>query len=468
MSDTYALESPLRILLALFCLLVGTASYIVQTPKSLAFTHVTVIDCTGAKPQPDMTVVVTDGKITAIGKKVTIPADAQVIEASGKYLIPGLWDMHVHGTGIPGFLPLYLANGVTGVRDMYSGSDDVFALRKQIQESKTLGPRIVAAGRIVDGNPPVWPGSVVARDAEEGRKAVTTVKAEGSDFVKVYSRLSRDAYFAIAEESKKQGMVFAGHVPEVLSAAEVSDAGQKSMEHLYGILRACSTEEDALKKMDPFSKEASRKRIETFSEQKATALFAKFKKNRTWQCPTLVVLRPVSRQNDPTFLQSVRLTTDARLKYMPSFVPGIWEPKGDLSPEDYAQGMRQFRKELELVGKMRKVGVEFLAGTDVMNPYCLPGFSLHDELALLVESGLTPMEALQTATRNPARYLGEEKKMGTVQKGKFADLVLLDADPLQDIRNTTKIQAVVVNGKLLTRADLDKILADAEAAARAK
>ena len=457
----------MRKLFALFCLLLGTVSSLPQTPKSLAFTHVTVIDCTGAKPKPDMTVVITNGKITAIGKSATIPADAQVIEATGKFLIPGLWDMHVHATEIPVFLSLYLANGVTGVRDMYAPNDSIFALRKQIQEGKTLGPRLVAAGRIVDGGL-FWPRSEVVKNAEEGRKAVTTVKSEGSDFVKVYSGLSREAYFAIAAESKKQGIVFAGHVPEAISAGEASDAGQKSIEHLYGILRACSTEEEALKKISPFSKEASRKRIETFNEQKAEVLFAKLKRNKTWQCPTLVVLRPIAKRDDPEVTEEVRRISDVRMKYMPSFIPGSWNPKSDFSAEDFAQARREFRKDLELVGKMRKAGVEFLAGTDVMNPYSFPGFSLHDELALLVMAGLTPMEALQTATRNPARYFGEEMKRGTLQTGKAADLVLLDADPLQDIRNTTKIQAVVVNGKLLTRADLDKILAEAEAAANTK
>jgi imidazolonepropionase-like amidohydrolase len=473
---------------ALLFLLLASPLQAQEQPKPLAFIHVTVIDGTGAKPKTNQTVLITSDRITAVGQtgKVKLPDDAQVVDATGKFLIPGLWDMHVHATAIPHFATLYLANGVTGVRDMFSPPASLFALRKRIQDGKALGPRIVAAGQIVDGQQPIWPGSIEAKTAEEGVRAVTTVKQAGSDFVKVYSKLSRDVYLAIVDEAKKQGIPFAGHVPRSVRASEASDAGQRSIEHLTQVLEDCSPQGESIRKeatdaaarldksrpdytqqLLALVRQRDQKILDTYDPKLARALFAKFKKNQTWQCPTLLVLRNTALPNDTT------ITGDSRVKYLPPYAGNSWDPKNDFrfktwTPDDFEMAKKTYRKNVELVGAMRKAGVEFLAGTDVMNPYCLPGFSLHDELALLVEAGLTPMEALQTATHNPARFFGKEKEMGTVQAGKRADLVLLDADPLLDIRHTTKIRAVVANGRLLDRAVLDKFLADAEKAAGRK
>src|SRR5262249_6458687 len=215
----------------------------------LAITHVSVIDGTGTAAQPDMTVVIDRGRITALAKStaLSLPEGAATIDGSGKFLIPGLWDMHVHIVG-PSYLPLFLANGVTGVREMHSFyPESVLTMRKEIQEGKTLGPRIVAAGALIDGAQPFWPGSVTATNEEEGRKAVQSLKKRGADFIKVYTKLPRSAYLAIADEAKKVGLPFVGHVPESISAAEASDLGQKSMEHLFGLLLACSADEEKLR-----------------------------------------------------------------------------------------------------------------------------------------------------------------------------------------------------------------------------
>ncbi|MGH9839156.1 MAG: amidohydrolase family protein, partial [Blastocatellia bacterium] len=206
---------------------------------------------------------------------------------------------------------------------------------------------------------------------------------------------------------------------------------------------------------------------QTYDQKKAAALFARFKKNGTWQSPTLTVLRSVTHLDDPNF------TNDPRLKYMPPSLRSNWDPKNDrrfkmYTAEDWAESRKVYAKYLEVTGAMRKAGVEFIAGTDVSNPYCFPGFSLHDELALLVKTGFTPMEALQAATRNPARYLGLLDSLGTVEKGKLADLVLLEANPLADISNTQKINAVIVGGKLVTKSEIEAMLAKAEAAANQK
>ena len=447
-------------------------------PKPLVFTHVTVIDATGTPARPDMTVLITGDRITQIGKNLHLPKDAQVVNARKQFLIPGLWDMHVH-TATKDFLSLYVANGITGVRDMFSPLTQINQWRKQISEGTLIGPRIVAAGAIIDGPEPVWPGSFAVSNEAEGRKAVKAVKDGGSDFVKVYSLLPRDAYFAIADEAKKQGIPFAGHVPNSVTVAEASDAGQKSIEHLIGVSFACSSAEAQLMKELKERISVDRapgfltlvrlqaKSVDTYDSEKARALFSRLVKNGTWQVPTLTVLRANAFLDDPQF------TDDLRVKYLPPSLRQAWNPQNNpffklSTAKDYANLKKLYRKELEIVGEMQRAGVGILAGTDTPNPYVLPGFSLHDELALVVQAGLTPMEALQSATLNPARFLGMEKEMGTVQQGKVADLVLLEANPLEDIHNTQKINSVVVKGRLLDRKALDGLLAKAEAEANKK
>jgi imidazolonepropionase-like amidohydrolase len=338
---------------------------------------------------------------------------------------------------------------------------------------------MVIASGLVDGPNPIWPGSVVVRSAAEGREAVRAAKKGGADFIKVYELIPTDAYFAIADEAKLLGIPFAGHVPELVTAAQASDAGQKSMEHLYGIRSGCCAREDELiKQRAEVIKDAkgidalraigkSERDVlrESYSEAKAQDLFAKLRKNGTWQCATLNVLRSLA------WLDDAKLATDARLKYLPPGMRAFWDPKNDFrfkttTPEDFARRKEDFRSNLALVAAMNKAGVRFLAGTDEANPYCFPGFSLHDELALLVEAGLTPLEALQTATINPARYLGSDRSRGTVRAGNDADIVLLDANPLVDIHNTTRIRAVVADGRVFERDALDRILRDAEQGAK--
>lgn len=464
------------------CMLPVVLVHSTQNPQStqLVFTHVTVVDATGAPAKSDMTVVITGDRITEIGKtqKVRVPKNAQVVDATGKFLIPGLWDMHVHWY-LKDYLPLFIANGVTGARLMW-GMQVHQQWRKEIKSGTLVGPRLVIASPIVDGPNPVWPGSVSVSDDREARQAVNKARLDGADFIKVYSRLTRDAYFAIADEASKQAISFAGHIPQSVTAAEASDAGQKSIEHLTGILTACSSREEELRKETAAavsggqrspnpanSRQLTRSMLESFNAEKAASLFARFKRNQTWQCPTLTVLRNIASLDDP------KLRDDPRLKYMPFATRTQWDPTKDFrfkdrTAEDFELARLVFKKQVEIVGAMRRAGVEFLAGTDALNPYCFPGFSLHDELVLLVSAGLTPMEALRAGTVNPARFLGKERELGTVEKGKIADLVLLDASPLSDITNTQKINAVVVGGKLIPKSELQQMLATVEAAANRK
>lgn len=433
-----------------------------RQPAPLVLAHVTVIDVTGGPSKPDMTVVIRGDRISDIGKAAEIlpPPDATVLDASGKFLIPGLWDMHVHWYNRDS-VTLFTANGVTGIREMF-GNSGLLRWRNEIAQGSLTGPRMIVASPIIDGPQPVWPNSIAVGNEEEGRKAVREVKQWGADFVKVYSLLPRDAYFGIADESKRQGISFVGHVPFAVSAAEASDAGQRSIEHLTGILLACSYNETELRNEIVKAKSPGarlrRERVElleTFSDQKAKDLFARFVKNQTWQCPTLTVLRSNAYLGDQSF------RNDPRLKYVPRPMRERWGQRvANRNDNDYVK--KVFKKEVEIVGAMQRAGVPLLAGTDTGNPFCFPGFSLHDELALMVMGGLTPSESLQAATLNPTKFLGLDKTLGTIEPGKIADLVLLDADPLADIRNTQRINAVISNGRLFDRKALNKMLEQAE------
>lgn len=457
--------------LVLLLMAQSVASDAVSGPP-LAFTHVTIVNPTGPI-QPDMTVVVVGNRIVSAEKSAPtkLRKDARVVDGTGKYLIPGLWDMHVHvmfGDWIPGgkevSLPLFVANGVTGIRDMGGDLDTLLAWRKEIAAGTLTGPRMVIAGPMLDGPKSRFPSSVSITTSEEGRKAVDDLKAKGADFIKVQSFIQRDPYFAVVDEARKQHMVLVGHVPDAIRASEASDAGQKSIEHFTGIFEGCSTAEDELLK----GPKGPKRFLDTYDASKCAKLIAQLARNHTWQVPTLVWER------GQWLVDVIDYSHDPLLKYAPQ----SWQTKSwpdfthdiikELDTDPVADRRRFVQKELEMTLAMHRAGVKFMAGTDTAAAVAvLPGSSLHTELEYFVEAGLTPQEALRTATLAPAEFLGRQNEMGTVEKNKIADLVLLDANPLLDIKNTRKINAVILNGRMLTRADLDKMLEQiAEYAAR--
>lgn len=464
-------------------MLVAQALSIAQS-QPLAFIHVTVIDMTGAPPKSEMTVVVEGERIVEIGKsgKVKVPTTARIVDATGKFLIPGLWDMHVHtliGDRPNYFFSLFIANGVTGVRDM-GGSltfEQINQIRREIAAGKILAPHIFTPGKILDATGGLHPDISVAADTpEQGRQFVRSFNRQGADFLKVYDLLSRGVYLSIVDEAKKKGMPFAGHVPFAISAAEASDLGQKSIEHATGIFLSSSGDEEVLRNELVESSRAASvtlgtrqrvevKAIESNDQRKEAALFRRFARNGTWQCPTLTVRR------SSILTDEKQLLADFRLKYIPLLVRERWRNlfRERLAQTDELEGLqKRYRKTLEIVGAMYRARVGILAGTDILNPYLYPGFSLHGELELLVEAGLSPFAALQTATINPAKFFGKEKEFGTIEKGKLADLVLLEANPLESIGNTQKIAAVVVNGRYLPKESLQRMLVDVEAMANKK
>jgi imidazolonepropionase-like amidohydrolase len=473
-------------LLSILCVLLPFSCSRTHASRPLAITHVTLIDATGSDPKPDITVIVADEKIQSIAPSATaqVPSDAQIVDATNKFLIPGLTDFHLHLTaaGEPTgsrdfFLPLLLANGITTVRDMGGYLKSLVPLREEIRAGKRRGPEIFFAGPYLDGDPPSFQPSLVVTNATQATDDVQSLVAQGVDFIKVQSILSRTAYFAIADAAKQQHISFVGHVPDRVTASEASDAGQKSIEHLTGVLRACSSVEPRLmeeqfrggpKNTTPQSSHAreaawERELLSTYSEATCEALLAKFRANQTWQTPTLVLLR-----HDAYPTPQLDEGVAELFRHVPKSIVSKWQEvrkKQDdfTSPAEFDLRNQLFARSSQVVGKMQAAGVGILAGTDSPAPELVPGFSLHEELTLLVQAGLSPMQALQAATRNPADFMGVLQKQGTIEAGKSADLLLLDANPLADIRNTEKIHALVIEGKLLDRPALDSLLSQAVA-----
>jgi len=433
--------------------------------KTLVFTHATVIDTTGAPAKTDMTVVVKGEQIESLGKTgiLTVPQNARVVDAAGKFLIPGLWDMHIHPFDKRDthkeYLALFIANGITGVRVMW-GHPLHHKWRKEILAGELIGPRM-----IISGNPS--PGDIGNDDNEEqARQFVRKIKSDGADLLKVGRQdIPHDIYFAMADEANKLGIPFAGHLPYFVTLAEASDAGLQSLEHTVFVVFATSSEsEEEIRMKAKKMRETGMTLLEKYelpagipySEKKAAEIFARLAKNGTWVCPKLVV----RYQNLIWTEQSI--DNEPRFKYLPIFARNTFKRRVGIHSrgrEIYDILDKFTKKNSAIVGAMNDAGVGLLAGTDSY----IPGLDLQDELAVFVQAGLSPMEALQTATYNAAKFLGLLDSMGTVERGKVADLVLLDADPRQDINNTRKIVAVVVGGKIFDKPAIQKMLARVEA-----
>jgi imidazolonepropionase-like amidohydrolase len=441
---------------------------------NFAITHVTVINPGTSSVTPDATVVVEGNRITNVSSSAKVDPSKRGVDGKARYLIPGLWDMHVHsafGDWFPGgrdvILPLFIANGVTGVRDMGGDLAVLLDWRQQISAEKILGPRMVISGPMLDAYLPNgklrFPSSVAVSTPTSAVAAVDSLKAEHVDFIKVQSVISHDAYLAAAAEARKQGLPIVGHVPDKVRIAEVAAAGQKSIEHLMGIFEACSTEEDKFIE----GKGSLQLLLTTYDQQRCDKAIGQLAQSHVWQVPTL------AWQRGGTFLDQLDWKHQPLDKYVPTYWRDVtWrrfndEMMPDLQKDSLPSRQEYFTRNLKMVGAMNRAGVPFLAGTDAApGIYIMPGFSLHDELANFVEAGFTPMESLQTATSNPARFLGLEKDLGSIEPGKLADMVLLTANPLDDIHNTQKISAVIVNGRLLDRNALDQILRQVEGSAK--
>jgi len=446
-------------------------------PANVAFRHVGVVDPRDGTLLEDATVVIVDRKIVAVGPegKVALPAGVRSIEAKGKFLIPGLWDMHVHSWfKVSDYLhyPLYIANGVTSVRDMggclseeapfFACDASKRAWSARALEGQAVGPRIVASGsfpidsqnRMSEG----FPSYLTPATEEDARALVAHAQAKGWDFIKIYNEIPRKAYFALMAEAQKRGVIVAGHLPATIGAREAAAAGQRSIEHASLFPLECSSAAEALhlQAERPRGTELLGRILPTYSEPLCRQVFAAMAENNTWFVPTHVTRRYEAHAADPAFVN------DPRLEYINYAWRIVWHMDAKRMRKHLGSDGGQalfdqfYRNGLALTGQAHKAGVQVLAGTDAPDAYIFPGFSLHDELQELVKAGLTPAQALRAATFDPARFVGQEAHYGTVEAGKVADLVLLTANPLTDIANTRRIDSVMFNGYLYEEPQLEQ------------
>jgi hypothetical protein len=401
---------------------------------------------------PGQTVVIRDRTIQAVGPEIRVPAGARTIEGRGLYLMPGLWDMHAHLTdATAAALPVLVAYGVTGVRDAGGDLDLIDSWRRSIGDGERTGPRIFRAGPYVDGYKPQAPYRLVVEDADDARAAVAYVVARGADWVKIHNAVPRAAYFALAGECRDRGVPFGGHIPLEVTPGEAIDAGQASIEH------AVTFFEGTFRASAPPDPEAQFRALETFLDSGAPALSARLREAGTYVTPTLIpsVLRGRRVELADRPLACVETVASSLREQWDRFFPVT---ERDRRPGVEALRARFARLLVRFTGILHDAGVSLLAGTDLGARDVCPGVALHDELALLVDAGLDPSDALRSATLLPARWLGLTDTLGTIAPGKRADLVLLDANPLADVRDTRRIVAVVADGRFLDRQALDALL----------
>jgi len=393
------------------------------------------------------------------------------INGTGKFIMPGLWDNHVHFRGgdklIPAnkdFLKLFIANGITGVRD--AGGDltpEVLSWRKAIKNDELTGPVIFTSGPKLDGPNPTWAGSIEVENEVQIKAAIDSLASIPVDFIKIYdSRISRKSYLTILKEAKKRGIITSGHMPFTVNLGEAIENGIGSVEHLYYILKGCSSKEqeitEAVIKGEMGFWDSFEEVMRTYDETIAKATFKALKEQNTHVVPTLHIGDVLS------YLDENDHSTDEYLSYIDAGIIETYQRRinGALnaSPDAVERRKRLQKMFVALVPKLQQAGVQLLAGSDsgAYNSYTYPGISLHKELEQMVKSGLTTQQALKTSTYNGAGFLGHANQYGTIAIGKASDLIILSKNPLKDIANTKALAYVILGKNVLDKKDLDALL----------
>ena len=459
-----------------------------SSEQSIIFENVNIIDAVEGL-RANQTVIIKGNKIAIIknAKKIRNPSNSLIIDGAGKYLIPGLWDAHVHlsyNRDIEDVMfPLFIVNGITSIRDTGGHMDLLKRLVKKSKELNGISPRVFIAGPLIDGVPSVYDGSsrgmpnlaIGAATVEDVIRIVDSLSEEGVNQIKAYEMLSPEVFEALLKRAKEKGLLVTGHVPLSMDVVEASNLGLRGMEHMRNLEMACSANYDSLlidrKRMISEGADLSGSRlrsmlhsaqrqhsVESMDEQRRDYVLSQLAKNNTWQIPTLTIA--TSGANRVYARESWR----NNFRYLPEPVRSQWTNNTERSSEGSASlSSKKFGSwAYNMVKSISDAGIKIMAGTDSPIAYLTPGFSLHEELRLLVHSGLSPMQALEAATIRPAQFFSLDKKMGRIKKGMLADLLLLDANPLDDITNTQKILGVMKNGNFMDRNYLDGILMDLE------
>jgi imidazolonepropionase-like amidohydrolase len=405
------------------------------------------------------TVLVRDGRIAAIGPAATVkvPARAFRIDARGQYLMPGLVDAHVHLEyfGDPSVLALFLANGVTSVRNM-DGRPYLLAWKGRTASGDLLGPTIYTAGPILDGDPPVRDDNTVVRNVAEARAAVAAQDSVGYDFVKVYTNLSAEVYRAVLAAARERGRRVAGHVPRSMSVEDVLASGQHSVEHLTDFDELVEAETSSVRNRSHWSRRYLAMPVDTV---KMVAAARRVAASGVWIVPTVI---QADRGLAP--LDSVRAWLAApEMARVPAEGREFWERlaarnAARMDSADWQVVKRGRANRRALLRALRMAGAKIAVGTDTPNPFVVPGFSVHEELAIFVEAGFSPREALMAATRQAAELMDTSDVAGTVEIGKRADLVLLSTNPLADIRTIRRPVGVMVRGRWIPAPELETLL----------
>ena len=464
--------------LIICCLACSCFSQSQKNKYTIIITNASIVDVANNKIIPHRLIAISGDTIKAIDdtKKLKQYNADRYIDIAGKYILPGLWDMHVHFRGgdslaeaNKNLLPLFLFYGITTVRDC--GGDitpSVMDWRKQIAKGTLDGPKIFTSGPKIDGPNSTWAGSLEVEAPEQISKALDSLQKINVDYVKLYeSKISREAYLGIITQAEKRGMKTTGHMPYTVTLKEAVDQGLDASEHLYYVFKACSSKEDSITRAilesehteKPISLSAALPLVyNTYDATTADRLFRYLAQKKFSITPTLFIIKTIGE------IKETDHTGDKLLPYIDPKIQATYALRVN-SAKRQSDEATLFKKKFdakanELVPLMFRAGINIMAGSDcgATNSYVYPGESLHEEVKQLVAAGLTPSQALQSATINGAKFFGVGGFYGSIQKGKCSDLVVFDANPLADIRAIDKVNMVLSNGRLYSRKDLDNLL----------
>lgn len=449
--------------------LLNACSAIVRLPGNAvsasiyAIVNITIVDVKKGIPLPGQTVLVVNDRIDQIGAqgKVKIPKGATIINGQGLYLMPGLVDAHVHYFDAPVFGRLMIANGVLLVRDMGMPNEYILPLRDQLNRGEILGPEMIATGAMLDGSPPLIPTiSISVSTPGQGRAAVQAQASAGVDMIKVYSNLDKAAFLAIVDEARKSEIKVVGHIPDTVYIEDAAAAGLDGIEHWFGFQKAIAKLLGEPVNLEHGWMSSGADYLSRLGEVDLQALqdvYQRLQENGVTVDPTVVTFR--SHPN----VDALELHSLPHGEYISQELFSMWKTQwaGQSEfPDPFWQNWAL------MVKQMNEAGIPLMVGTDLMCPGLVPGYSVHEEMMIWQEAGIPPADILRSATIVPLQFMGLGDRLGSISEGKPASMVLMQANPLEDIRNARQIESVFFRGRYFSREDLDQLLVEARELAR--